>query len=281
VQILIMAPWKYFDAAELFMARGFSQLGHQVFKARNLTVERVKQDYQDIDITLVYQGLERRWQNLADVEGLPGNKKAVMLMDNYLRFQDRRSDQGVEFAAAWDFIFHAHHSPLEDDPRVQFLPVAFDPETHYWDGEKEQKTIDVCFIGTAHPSRMWMANERMMIYGNDWGPFHEPIYGERKRKEIKHVKINLNAHFPGDTVNMRQFEILAMHGFLLTDSGWSFIDGKEVAVYDGKPLDYRKQVAYWLEDENERERIAEAGYKAVQPHTYKERAKELLKVMGF
>lgn len=281
MKILIMAPWHYHDAAELFMDRAFRALGHETVRARSLDDKQTKEMAKTIDLTIVYQGLERRWVNSGDVDLLPG-KKACYLMDSYKRFRDKRANQEIEFEKSWDIILHAHHSPLEQqDSRVHFLPVAFDPQTHYWDGKEEWENIDVCFIGTGHSSRKWMLDEKIMIFGNDWGgPFWQAIYGEDKRRQLKFVKVNLNQHFPGDTVNMRQFELPAMHRFMLTDTPWPFVDGKEVATFNGTPEDFRKQAAYWLEDAEQRKKVAEAGYKAVQPHSYKERAIELLKLVG-
>jgi spore maturation protein CgeB len=277
MKILFLAPWKYYDAAELFLDRAFRSLGHTTVRAA--TLKRTELDKMtDVDLSIVYQGLERRWVNCGDVDLLPGIK-ACYLMDSYKRFKDKRSDQVIEFEKGWDIILHAHHSPLEQqDSRVYFFPVGFDPQTHYWDGKPEVENIDTCFIGTSHSTRKWMLDEKILIYGNDWGTgFWRPIYNEEKRKELKHVKINLNQHFPGDTVNMRQFELPAMRRFMLTDIAWPFADGKEVATYNGTPEDFRKQAAYWLEDAELRNKIAEAGYKAVQAHSYLERAKELLR----
>ena len=70
-----------------------------------------------------------------------------------------------------------------------------------------------------------------------------------------------------------------MHGFLLSDTAWPFEDGEEIVTYKD-PEDCKKQVAYWLEEEDEREKIAEAGYRAALNYSYANRIKELLREIG-
>ncbi len=79
---------------------------------------------------------------------------------------------------------------------------------------------------------------------------------------------------------MRNFEIPACGGFQLGHYAPSiedyFIFGKEIAIYSNID-ELKKQVGYYLENEQERERIRTAGYKRAENHTYKDRFEEIFR----
>lgn len=267
---VVIAPFVYIDSTEEFLANGLRELGWEVV-CRSSQSQEVPA--RDIDMSLVVKHCSY------PVEQLPG-KKVLYLLDNL----SRKPELALEASKKYDRIMIAHHDLIEnEDSRFYFLPVGYDPRTHFWTGFNPSKTTDVCFIGTCHPSREWIKRiPDIEIYGNSWDAVRYPIYNIEKREQIYRTKINVNQHFPHDTINMRFYELLACHAFQLSDKTIPpFEDGKHLALYHNEE-DFRKQVAYWLENENERERIAEAGYyRVMQSHTYKERMRELLKVMGF
>ena len=95
-------------------------------------------------------------------------------------------------------------------------------------------------------------------------------------------KINLNIHYPHsrESVNLRTFDVLATKSFLLCDYFEElpnlFEIDKEIVCYkDVKEL--RKKIEYYLENEDERNKIIEAGYKRVlKEHTFYHRMKAIL-----
>lgn len=91
----------------------------------------------------------------------------------------------------------------------------------------------------------------------------------RKRKQIKG----------------RNFEVPGCGGFLLTSSadniGDYYQDGKEIVIFENIE-DVIKKIKYYLEHEEEREKIALAGYqRTIKEHTYEQRFKEIFKAIGF
>ncbi len=265
--VLLVAPFVYNDSTEEFLANGFRELGWEVI-CQKTRFMRASPD-SDIALTFVVKGCP------IPAEQLPG-KTMLYLLDNLTR----KPEQLIG-ADKYDHILLAHEHGAYM-PRFKFFPVGYDPSTHFWDGTGLPKTTDVCFIGTCHrPSREWiMQIPNIEIYGNDWDALRYPIYNVSKRKQVYQTKVNINHHIPHDTVNMRQLEVPAMHGFLLSDTAYPFKDGKEIATYKD-PEDCKKQVAYWLEEDDEREKIAEAGYKAALKYSYANRIKELLQEVGF
>jgi len=295
--VLLVAPFIYNDSAEDFLANGFRELGWTVICQKTQFMQAAPEPSSDIAMTFVVKGTYTLAASSILVDQLPG-QTVLYLMDNLTRKPEQHGpsveivdlieyQQSVEAVFGqngacdkYDHILLAHDPDLFDYP-FKLFPVGYDPSTHYWDGRGLPKTTDVCFIGTCHrPNREWIAQiPNIEIYGNNWSALRYPIYNVSKRKQVYQTKVNINQHLPNDTANMRQFEIPAMHGFLLSDTAWPFEDGKEVVTYKD-PEDCKKQVAYWLEEEDEREKIAEAGYRACLKHSYANRIKELLAEVG-
>ena len=84
-----------------------------------------------------------------------------------------------------------------------------------------------------------------------------------------------------DDLNMRVFEALGSKSFLITDDIPTihdlFEDGKHLVLY--KTLDNMvSKITYYLEHEEERNAITEAGYKEVmEKHTIDARVRTMLK----
>ena len=100
---------------------------------------------------------------------------------------------------------------------------------------------------------------------------------------INQTKINVDiAEQPDGRVRCaktRLFEILSCGGFALTGRCPAtlrhFAEGRDIACYDTAE-ELREKAAYYLQHEEERERIAENGWRAAQAaHTYRHRAQVL------
>ncbi|HTD58109.1 MAG TPA: glycosyltransferase, partial [Solirubrobacteraceae bacterium] len=82
----------------------------------------------------------------------------------------------------------------------------------------------------------------------------------------------------------RNFEVLGCGGFLLTErvphlERYFELD-REVAVFDGAD-DLLEKVGYWLDHEEERRRVADAGYRRVlSEHTYDHRFAAIFATLG-
>ena len=82
----------------------------------------------------------------------------------------------------------------------------------------------------------------------------------------------------------RTFEVPGCGGFLLTDRvphlEHYFEPGREIGTYDTES-DLLEQITYWLEHEEERAAVAEAGYaRVLAEHTYDHRFREIFKRVG-
>ena len=141
-----------------------------------------------------------------------------------------------------------------------------------------EKTIDVGFCGN-------VLNRGHVINSLDKYSIKKDIFviGDDMVDVINSYKIHLNCNISND-INYRTFETTGCGTFLITNytPGLEklFDIGKEIVVYnDLNDLD--NKVKYYLENEEEREKIANAGYeRSKTDHTYYERAKTLVDIIN-
>src|SRR3990167_3405801 len=143
------------------------------------------------------------------------------------------------------------------------------------------KKYDGCFIGNVGD---W---NRVDFLDRMFKEFPNFFYGKRLFEEAAEIfslsKIVLNISIKQD-INMRVFEALSTGSFLLTDEiptlHHLFQDGVHLVTY--KTLDEAAEKArYYLEHDEERERIAEAGYQEfIKKHTYEHRLKSVLEIVN-
>ena len=191
---------------------------------------------------------------------------------------------------------------------VLHLPMGCNPNKHFKIGGwpyTTNKSIDVSFVGSGYKSRLNILSD-LAVYGlKIWGDrswaqtslascyqgsaVHTPV-------ELRYLyncsKININTHFrafehprfTGTFTNQRTYEILGCGGFCLTDwrdhTAAEFIEGKHL-VFFRKPEELPELVEYYLEHEDERERIAQQGHDIVHgKYTYQHRLFPLLDKVG-
>lgn len=97
------------------------------------------------------------------------------------------------------------------------------------------------------------------------------------------TKINLNCTLQDcidwDVITLRTYEVLACKGFLITDKVPSaYSDMKGCMVFTSGGEDLKSKIDYYLSHDEERQKIAQAGYEYVQKNASIEaRAHELIK----
>lgn len=146
--------------------------------------------------------------------------------------------------------------------------------------EIQQLACDVGFIGSFENDRaarmLYLAEHGIPVnvYGNGWNSWvgrnpnlivhDKPIYGDDYIKDINATKINLCflRKINRDEVTSRSVEIPACGGFMLGERTKRhqdyFVEGKE-AEFFGSNIEMLEKVRYYLENTEEREKIARAG----------------------
>lgn len=169
--------------------------------------------------------------------------------------------------------------------------------------ESTEKQFDICFIGTADMRRIFLLeqikNRNLVVYGSRWKRYksvmsknlrqkiqYTPLWGQELHRLFHKSKIILNitrSTFYGveTGMNLRLFETLAAHSFLLTDYCEEldeiFTTGEEIETYrsSGELID---KVDYYLRHDEKREKIAQKGYELfISKFTWKARVQEMAK----
>ena len=251
----------YTDSLELFFKRG---LWDYAKKNLNYTIVENRTEGDVI--------LDVKCRFVKQVEKMSG-LKLLYFPDNLARARD----VFYRFENLYNYVFFAHTNTLIDNKRYFYLPVAYDPYTHY--PLKRKKTIDVAFVGTKHKDRAHIAKiPSIKIYGNEWGDGIYPVYSAKKRKIYAQTKIMVNHHVDGDTSpNMRTFECLAMGTFMLSDLVPKELEGGMIKYHSFDDL--LVKIEHFLKYEDERKAIAEKGKELVRLHTYEKRMEQMIEVI--
>ena len=154
------------------------------------------------------------------------------------------------------------------------------------------KTYDVSFVGQLHGERGRTLNQirRAGIDVKAWGfgAAAGRLTTTEMIKVINQSRINLGmaaASRPGvSQIKARNFEVPGCGALLLTEYVEGLEEyyeiGKEVACYRGSN-ELVESIRYYLDHEDERQRVAEAGYRrTLEDHTYEKRLDEIFGRMG-
>ena len=194
----------------------------------------------------------------------------------------------LSYAKVFDFVFvtfnkpHMRHFVEAGCRRVFWSPAACDAEAH---GKiPADKIYPVSFVGgtsTLHPDRVKLLQ---YLQKNGVDLYIDSRVLQDTALIFSRSKIVLNTTI-ADDLNMRVFEALASGSLVLTnrlssESGLEelFVDRKHLVLYDqANILDL---IHYYLDHDEEREKIATAGYaEALGKHTYEHRVDKIIQVV--
>lgn len=174
---------------------------------------------------------------------------------------------------------------------IHWSPTAF-YEGIYHPIEGIKKIYDFAFIGQPDDTvvrkgktRKEFFTELQMKYPNSY--INQQIYGDAVNMVYNQSRILLDRTIYNN-VGTRIMETMGSGGFVLVNRGkvnsgidMLAIDNHHFVSYDDSIEDCQKKMDYYLEHENERNKIAAAGHKHfLANHTYKHRLQEILKSFG-
>lgn len=216
-----------------------------------------------------------------------GGKTIYVASDTHLG-RKYRMDKAKKF----DYAFFNQKDAAEEFGGI-WLPHAAEPQAY----PKIEiiKKYDVGFVGHVQETPNYNGFTRVEALDRLFKEFPNFYYGSRhpafptvnlfedaaKKFSLSKIVFNISIK---DDINMRVFETLSTGSFLLTNwlptLGDLFEDGKHLVTY--KTLDEMVEKAkYYLEHEEEREKIAEAGYQEfINKHTYKHRVEKILSIVS-
>jgi spore maturation protein CgeB len=177
--------------------------------------------------------------------------------------------------------------------------------------EREDLACDVSFVGSWSADREYWLSQLGGVRLGIWGPAAPgnwsghlgssfrggPVNSSMTAKILAASSMTINvirnwddlnavpgsghtSRYWGIGQNMRSFEALACGAFLLSSRTANlerlFREGEEVEFFSTES-ELKRKVAYYMDHENERSRIATAGYRRVEAETYRVRFKEILR----
>ena len=205
---------------------------------------------------------------------------ACYLIDTHINFK-----RHIEISKSFDFVFLAQKAYVQ--PMIQagiknvvWLPLACDPEIH---GKVDVlKKCDVGFIGSISSK----LDRRRNLLDKIQKKFDLDCQRKFMNEMAEHFsasRIVFNNAINND-LNMRVFEALCSGSMLVTDralgSGLDefFADKKHLIIYDDEIIE--QTITHYLNNEPERERIANEGRKEVlAKHTYCHRTDTMIQIL--
>ncbi len=209
--------------------------------------------------------------------------KILWWFDNTTRFTD--FDDYIE-------VYDKYYV-VEEGQGHPWMTIGIDPDVHRPIlPTHDIQRCDVIFAGTAHPER----SERVFkifqnlpcktaIWGNSWAsnPHFRgsATYFEGLMRIYTGAKIILNNHYvKGITPNMRSIEAPASGTLMISDTGNGLEQclnkGAEYIAYDSIK-EARYLIMKYLEEEEEREKIAKEGYRRIhKDHLLKDKLEVML-----
>jgi tetratricopeptide (TPR) repeat protein len=193
----------------------------------------------------------------------------------------------IGLAADWNLLWHHYRSALRrcdliltDAAGVEVMhregilqarPAVLYGYGQDWEEESGSKfedgsrDIDVLFVGNLHPAVQrrrlkWLG--RLGSHGERWNvQIHTGVFGREYRKLLRRARIVFNRGIRGEA-NQRVFEAAAAGALLFQEQGnlevpQFFRDRQECIYYNDSNLE--ALLDYYLEHEEERRTIAEAG----------------------
>jgi glycosyltransferase involved in cell wall biosynthesis len=167
--------------------------------------------------------------------------------------------------------------------KVHFLPFGFPQGIMDNYGLKRSTDVmtSMSVVDGVYPNRSKIikaTNELKIVH-------HEKrVFGDTFTDALNRCKIGVNSVPYWPSFNLKYLEVMACGALLFTDHAPDSVraglkPGRHFVEYEGVD-DYKENVLYYLENDFEREKIAEAGYKEThKKHTNAKRVKEMTKVL--
>src|SRR3990170_8700452 len=204
--------------------------------------------------------------------------------DDHWRFEKYSSVVAPHF----DFVCTTANSAL---PKYAKLGISNKVIKTQWACNHElyvpydvEKDLEISFVGQPHGNRVEVLSTliksglKLEVFGFGWEnrpriPFHQMV------RVFSRSKINLNlsnsSTLVGQQIKGRNFEIPGTRSFLLTSNAENlseyYENGKEIVISDTAE-ELADKANYYLKNENERNKIAQNGYKrTLAEHTWHHR----------
>lgn len=212
---------------------------------------------------------------------------------------DTNRDKELRLAQLCDLAFVNERTALDSFPcPAVYLPHAYDPEVHYpaLAGTPDDRAVTM--VGTGFMERQllfemidWTGIDLRL--GGLWMGISEPSHlakylvpgclpNEATVSVYHQSAIVLNPHryhLTAESANPRVFEVAACGRLQISDYRREIdeiFDGAVPMYTPGVPYELEGLIRHYLAHDDERQQLAARAWKAVQPHTFKARARTII-----
>lgn len=194
--------------------------------------------------------------------------------DDDRRYSDYSKDYGSHFrysVTTYPDIYEIMEHPGK-------ILSAWGVNTHYLKPNNKDKTIDVSFVGQKYGDREELLKDipEVEVYGSGWDSGFVDYKELSKILASSKISINFSKGADGNKqVKLRSFEICACNTLCLCEkvNGIEefYVPDQEIVLFEGKQ-DLISKIDYYLQHEDERKKIALAGYnKTISKYTWEHR----------
>ena len=271
------------QSTNVWQADGFEELGHEVIRYDyRAMAKRYGSIGRDDHLMSVCRKESPDFSLFSKCNKMNANvvKKCRKVGKTVLWYMDDVYNMNAELKEKMkysDYIFCSTNTAVEEGKKycknVYRLQGGYDSNIHK--PIDVPKIRDVAFIGGMRPYR------NKFKAGWDFDVING-VYNEAHSKVVSETKINLS-FTEGRGVSNRIYKLMAAGGFVLTmpyDSMYDdFTPGKDFDTFS-TPQEMKEKIVYYLEHEEERERIASYGYEAVKQYDHINYAKKILEAVS-
>lgn len=284
-------------------ARAFRLLGHEVYELGGYHRGKVKEIFKVLDLVdevkpALVLHLYGLYLPVEIVDRI--NQKGIPTV---LWVQNEEKEFNLTMGISSRYSLFCTYTTLTLDrhrelgANVMYLPIAADHTVYYPLDPPLEKDIDVAWIGAPHRRRVQIAERLKKAFPRSFFDFSLSLPAEKVNEIYNRTKVVVGIYQDCDepvsaitrrrcTLNTerawgcpcRTFEVPAARAFQLQSPREdlpSVYSPEEVALAEEEEIE--DKVAYYLKEEGERERIAEAAYRrTIREHLYIHRMRQIL-----
>jgi spore maturation protein CgeB len=209
-----------------------------------------------------------------------------------------RSMKFFDYYCLWSkkIISKINNKSILKKNKLIYLPFAFDDSKKITLKKTKIYKYDVNFIGSydnlRHELIRSIKNKNFIIAGGYWlnkktnlaAKIISHVHNKKLFNIVSNSKISLNILRPQNFTahNMRTFEIPSMNGLMLTtrsnEQNIFFKENKACFMYNGEK-ELTQKINFILNNPRKAERVRKEGFKISKKHTYRKRARYLLRAI--
>jgi len=275
------------------------------FDTLGLNKKLLNYDFSKIDILFTIKGNTIKPSTLKNIKKRCPNIKILSWSQDDMYAWHNRSLYYTFGLKYYDLIITQKSYNVEElksigAKNVLFQNKAYSKDIHKKYNCEKYKNIDVLFIGhfeqERYESMLYLAKNgiKIDVYGPKWEKYQDihtnliihnkSLIGEEYAKALSNAKISLCflRKINRDLQTSRSVEIPACGGFMIaerTDEHKKLFEEDKEAVYFESNEELLEKVKYYLENKEERNKIAEAGYKKTREagYSYDDRVEEIVR----